>query len=50
MNTTKLGLKNRSVKTLKRCATNAALTTAITLGTAGAAFAGYDVNARIDAL
>ncbi len=39
-----------SLTTLKRCAATIAVASTMTLGTAGAALAGYDVNARIDAL
>jgi phosphate-selective porin OprO and OprP len=50
MNTTKLDLKPGSVRTLKRFGSNLLLAAALTVGTAGSAMAGYDVNSRIDAL
>ena len=50
MNTTKLDLKSKSAKTLKRFGPSLLLATALSVGTAGSALAGYDVNSRIDAL
>lgn len=50
MNKTKLDWGRDPLSMFKRCGTMLVLTSAMTLGTAGAAFAGYDVNARIDAL